>query len=77
MLPQNFQPSDKNSKTLQWEVFVEKAGMWGVPDLIKFGFKDQINTTKDTTDYLWYTARLVILLAKTKQTCNLPLPLNV
>ncbi|XP_048335049.2 beta-galactosidase 10-like [Ziziphus jujuba] len=60
MLPQNLQPSDKNSKALQWEVFVEKAGMWGVPDLIKFGFKDQLNTTKDTSDYLWYTTSIFV-----------------
>lgn len=66
MLPQNLQPSDKNSKALQWEVFVEKAGMWGVPDLIKFGFKDQLNTTKDTSDYLWYTTRLVFSPSQNK-----------
>ncbi|CAN4085370.1 unnamed protein product [Withania somnifera] len=41
-----------------WEVFKEKAGVWGVADFTKSGFVDHINTTKDTTDYLWYRTRL-------------------
>lgn len=47
-------------KALKWEVFVEKAGIWERPDFVKKGFVDHINTTKDTTDYLWYTTRFVL-----------------
>ncbi|PRQ26140.1 putative beta-galactosidase [Rosa chinensis] len=36
----------KGMKGLKWEVFVEKAGIWGEAD---FGFVDHINTTKVTT----------------------------
>lgn len=62
-------PSDLNSsslsptkdfKGLSWEVFEEKAGIWGNTDFTNNGFIDHINTTKDTTDYLWYTTRFVL-----------------
>lgn len=48
----------------QWEIFVESAGIWGESDFIKNGFVDHINTTRDTTDYLWHTIRLVSLKKK-------------
>lgn len=51
----------RDIKSLQWEVFKETAGVWGVADFTKNGFVDHINTTKDATDYLWYTTRLVSL----------------
>ncbi|XAR60280.1 Beta-galactosidase [Bertholletia excelsa] len=64
MVPEKLQPSfvspDKDSKGLTWEVFVEKAGTWGQPDFVRNGFVDHINTTKDTTDYLWYTTSLYV-----------------
>ncbi|KAJ6917706.1 hypothetical protein NC652_019897 [Populus alba x Populus x berolinensis] len=59
MVPDNLQQKD-GSKALKWEVFVEKAGIWGEPDFMKNGFVDHINTTKDTTDYLWYTTSIVV-----------------
>ncbi|XP_057969924.1 beta-galactosidase 10 [Malania oleifera] len=62
MIPENLQASvispDEGLKVLQWEVFVEKAGVWGEADFVQNGFVDHINTTKDTTDYLWYTTSL-------------------
>lgn len=65
MVPEDLQPSeaspDNGSKGLEWEVFKEIAGIWGEADFVKSGFVDHINTTKDTTDYLWYTTRLVSL----------------
>ncbi|KAK3035261.1 hypothetical protein RJ639_034698 [Escallonia herrerae] len=65
MVPQDLQPpstsTTKDLKALQWGVFVEKAGIWGKADFVKNGFVDHINTTKDTTDYLWYTTRLGLL----------------
>lgn len=52
----------RDVKVSKWEVFVEKPGIWGDADFTHKGFVDHINTTKDTTDYLWYTIRLVHLL---------------
>lgn len=69
MIPTDLQPSvtdsSKRLKGLQWDVFQEKAGIWSTADFKKNGLVDHINTTKDTTDYLWYTTRCVdnILLA--------------
>ncbi|KAJ9671017.1 hypothetical protein PVL29_027139 [Vitis rotundifolia] len=64
MVPEDLQPSlvpsNKDLKGLQWETFVEKAGIWGEADFVKNGFVDHINTTKDTTDYLWYTVSLTV-----------------
>lgn len=69
MIPADLQPSvkapNKDLKGLQWDVFTEKAGIWDDADFTKNGLVDHINSTRDTTDYLWYTTRLVysILLA--------------
>ncbi|KAL3835327.1 hypothetical protein ACJIZ3_010063 [Penstemon smallii] len=62
MIPTDLQPSatspNKDLKGVQWDVFVEKAGAWDTADFTKNGLVDHINTTKDTTDYLWYTTSL-------------------
>ncbi|PON79885.1 Glycoside hydrolase [Trema orientale] len=58
MVSEKLQPS--NSKALNWEVFVEKAGIWDEADFVKNVFVDHINTTKDTTDYLWYTTSIFV-----------------
>ncbi|XP_049395367.1 beta-galactosidase 10 [Solanum stenotomum] len=50
----------RDIKSLQWEVFKETAGVWGVADFTKNGFVDHINTTKDATDYLWYTTSIFV-----------------
>lgn len=52
MVPENLQASP-----MQWNIFMEKAGVWGEADFSKHSLVDHINTTKDTTDYLWYTTR--------------------
>lgn len=61
MVPEDLRPSGispvKDLQVSKWEVFVEKAGIWGDADFVGKGFVDHINTTKDTTDYLWYTTR--------------------
>lgn len=56
MVPENLKASAGSGK-LPWQVYTEKAGVWGAPDFIKNELVDHINTTKDTTDYLWYTTR--------------------
>ncbi|CAI0468984.1 unnamed protein product [Linum tenue] len=58
MVPEDLKPSvqsSKDSKTLNWEVFVEKAGIWAEADLVKSSLEDHVNVTKDASDYLWYT----------------------
>ncbi|CAN0845626.1 Beta-galactosidase 10 [Linum grandiflorum] len=73
MIPEDLQPSpemceeeeaeskDRNSSPLKWQVFEEKAGIWGdEADLVKRELVDHINTTKDGTDYLWYTTSIVV-----------------
>lgn len=64
MAPEDLQPAvaspDKGIEALKWEVFVEKPGIWGEADFTKNGFVDHINTTKDTTDYLWYTTSIFV-----------------
>lgn len=64
MVPEELQAlttsPDKDLEALQWGVFLEKAGIWGEADFAAKGFVDHINTTKDTTDYLWYTTSLLV-----------------
>ncbi|KAK4780301.1 hypothetical protein SAY87_016407 [Trapa incisa] len=62
LMPSASTSEKQGPKALKWEVFVEKAGIWGKPDFIQNGLADHINTTKYTTDYLWYTTRLILLL---------------
>ncbi|WRX09439.1 D-galactoside/L-rhamnose binding SUEL lectin domain - like 2, partial [Theobroma cacao] len=61
MVPEELQPSvalpSKDLKALKWDIFVENAGICGAADFTKNGFVDHINTTKDTSDYVWYTTR--------------------
>lgn len=40
---------------LVWETHEEPIGSWGNNSFTATDFLDQINTTKDTTDYLWYS----------------------
>lgn len=58
MVPEQLQPSTaslhKDVTAPNWEIFVEKAGIWGEADFTRM---DHINTTKDITDYLWHTTR--------------------
>ncbi|KAK9167474.1 hypothetical protein Scep_002665 [Stephania cephalantha] len=62
MVPEDLRSSSHiGLKGLQWDMFVEKAGIWGTADFSANGLVDHINSTRDTTDYLWYTTRLVSL----------------
>lgn len=67
MVPENLQATMKSpskfSGDLRWDIFMEKAGIWEEPDFVKETLVDHINTTKDSTDYLWYTTRSVLLQA--------------
>ncbi|KAK6287237.1 hypothetical protein POUND7_013416, partial [Theobroma cacao] len=64
MVPEELQPSvalpSKDLKALKWDIFVENAGICGAADFTKNGFVDHINTTKDTSDYVWYTTSIIV-----------------
>ncbi|KAL1541896.1 Beta-galactosidase 10 [Salvia divinorum] len=64
MIPTDLHPSAttpyKDFKGPQWDVFRERAGIWDAADFTKNGLVDHINTTKDTTDYLWYTTSFLL-----------------
>ncbi|CAL0305256.1 unnamed protein product [Lupinus luteus] len=47
-------------KGVEWSVFKEKAGIWGNADFVHNGFVDHVNTTKDTSDYLWQTTSVFV-----------------
>lgn len=62
MVPESLVASktvQKDSKGSQWHIYKEKTGAVGKADFVRHGFVDHLNTTKDTTDYLWYSTRLV------------------
>ncbi|KAL0928744.1 hypothetical protein M5K25_000663 [Dendrobium thyrsiflorum] len=48
---------EKGSKGLQWHIYKEKTGAVEKTDFVRHGFADHLNTTKDATDYLWYSTR--------------------
>ncbi|KAM0869000.1 hypothetical protein ACQ4PT_040959 [Festuca glaucescens] len=54
MVPETLQASIPD----QWSIFREKIGIWDKSDFVRNGFVDLINTTKDSTDYLWHTTSL-------------------
>nr|KYP61873.1 Beta-galactosidase 3 [Cajanus cajan] len=60
MIPESLQQSDKGVNTFKWGIVKEKPGTWGKADFVKNGFVDLINTTKDTTDYLWHTTSIFV-----------------
>ncbi|KAI4369287.1 hypothetical protein MLD38_017746 [Melastoma candidum] len=64
MVPEELLPSsptpDKGLEVLKWEVFTERAGIWGKPDFTRNYLVEQLNTTKYDTDYLWYTTSIYV-----------------
>ncbi|WVZ13433.1 hypothetical protein V8G54_010999 [Vigna mungo] len=60
MIPGSLQQSNKGVNSLIWDIVKEKPRIWGTIDFVKNGFVDFINTTKDTTDYLWHTTSIFV-----------------
>ncbi|KAL8171772.1 hypothetical protein V2J09_023576 [Rumex salicifolius] len=62
MVPEDLQTStslpESDLKASKWQVFAEKPGLWAQAEFTKTSLVDHINTTKDTTDYLWYTTSI-------------------
>lgn len=47
-----------NSALRSWETFSEDIASWtGDTKLTVIGLLDQLNITRDSSDYLWYTTR--------------------
>ncbi|OMO65084.1 Glycoside hydrolase, family 35 [Corchorus olitorius] len=42
-----------------WSWYKEKPGVWGNNSFTDSRLLEQINTTKDTSDYLWYTTSII------------------
>lgn len=42
---------------LKWEASVEPVGIRGAATLVSNRLLEQLNITKDSTDYLWYSIR--------------------
>ena len=40
-----------------WDWYKERVGIWGSNSFTASGLLEQINTTKDASDFLWYTTR--------------------
>ncbi|XP_024518549.1 beta-galactosidase 8 isoform X1 [Selaginella moellendorffii] len=58
---QTAMPTMKPSITgLAWESYPEPVGVWSDSGIVASALLEQINTTKDTSDYLWYTTSLDI-----------------
>ncbi|KAJ8765328.1 hypothetical protein K2173_012025 [Erythroxylum novogranatense] len=64
MLPEALQPSVTSSvsgkEAFTWEAYTENVGIWGEVDFVNNELVDHINTTQDTTDYLWYTTSITV-----------------
>ncbi|KAI8525419.1 hypothetical protein RHMOL_Rhmol13G0229200 [Rhododendron molle] len=42
----------------RWSWYIEKVGVWGNNSFTASKLLEQINTTKDTSDFLWYTTSI-------------------
>ncbi|GLJ24400.1 hypothetical protein SUGI_0466010 [Cryptomeria japonica] len=60
MMSANSLLEEESNAAIHWETFKEKVGVWGNDVFTTNTLIDQINTTKDTTDYLWYTTSLQV-----------------
>ncbi|KAI3758607.1 hypothetical protein L6452_06174 [Arctium lappa] len=54
----SMQPILRFNSTQQWEEFREVVPEFEQTSLTSNGLLEQMNTTKDTSDYLWYTIRM-------------------
>ena len=48
---------ESSLESSEWSWYKETVGVWGNNSFVAPGLLEQINTTKDTSDYLWYTTR--------------------
>ncbi|CAI0407269.1 unnamed protein product [Linum tenue] len=46
--------------TSDWSWYQEYVGIWGTNSFTKSGLLEQINTTKDTSDFLWYSTSIYV-----------------
>lgn len=53
----NITMDESSLSSASWSWYEEKVGVWGNSSFEASGLLEQINTTKDTSDFLWYTIR--------------------
>lgn len=53
----NITMDESSLSSAPWSWYKEKVGVWGNSSFEASGLLEQINTTKDTSDFLWYTIR--------------------
>ncbi|KAJ7563919.1 hypothetical protein O6H91_03G130300 [Diphasiastrum complanatum] len=46
---------EKSTSSVEWQYYLEPVGVWSNTTIESNGLLEQISTTKDQTDYLWYT----------------------
>ncbi|KAL8229591.1 hypothetical protein R6Q57_014491 [Mikania cordata] len=52
--------SELSLSTSPWSWYLEKVGVWSNDSFTEFGLLEQINTTKDTSDFLWYSTSIEV-----------------
>ncbi|KAL0353143.1 UNVERIFIED_CONTAM: Beta-galactosidase 6 [Sesamum angustifolium] len=62
----NITMHDSSLPSSSWSWYKEHVGIWGNNSFEASGLLEQINTTKDTSDFLWYTTS-INMTAKTEQ----------
>lgn len=53
----NITMHESSLSSASWSWYKEKVGVWGNSSFEASGLLEQINTTKDISDFLWYTIR--------------------
>ena len=56
-LTRNITMHESSMSSASWSWYKEEAGVWGNSSFEASGLLEHINTTKDTSDFLWYTIR--------------------
>ncbi|XP_047957097.1 beta-galactosidase 8-like isoform X1 [Salvia hispanica] len=54
-LTRNITMHESSMSSASWSWYKEEAGVWGNSSFEASGLLEHINTTKDTSDFLWYT----------------------
>ncbi|KAM7506125.1 hypothetical protein LguiB_005029 [Lonicera macranthoides] len=52
--------SEFSLASLTWSWYKEKVGVWSNNSFTSSSLLEQINTTKDTSDFLWYTTSIIM-----------------
>ncbi|KAG6393980.1 hypothetical protein SASPL_144556 [Salvia splendens] len=59
-LTRNVTMHESSLSSVSWSWYKEEDGVWGFSSFEASGLLEQINTTKDTSDFMWYTISIDI-----------------